>query len=85
MGLVAFVFDIVVTGVGGFIGRHVAQKLVELGHKVVGVDDFSSGTRDSLEFLESLICIDLSDAHDWMHCPAIVIISFIWPGNRRGN
>lgn len=56
-------FDIVVTGVGGFIGRHVAQKLVELGHKVVGVDDFSSGTRDSLEFLESLICIDLSDAH----------------------
>jgi UDP-glucose 4-epimerase len=52
---------IVVTGVGGFIARKVAEKLVNLGNIVVGVDDFSSGYRDSLEFLHELLTIDLSD------------------------
>jgi len=52
---------IVVTGVGGFIARKVAEKLVDLGNIVIGVDDFSSGYRESLEFLDELISIDLSD------------------------
>jgi nucleoside-diphosphate-sugar epimerase len=30
----------VVTGVAGFIGSHLAEKLLELGHDVVGVDKF---------------------------------------------
>ncbi len=31
---------ILLTGVAGFIGSHVAEKLLELGHEVVGIDNF---------------------------------------------
>ena len=30
----------IITGVAGFIGSHLAEKLLELGHEVVGVDKF---------------------------------------------
>lgn len=32
---------ILVTGVAGFIGSHTAERLQDLGHKVIGVDNFS--------------------------------------------
>jgi len=34
---------ILITGFAGFIGSHLQDKLIELGHEVIGVDDFSSG------------------------------------------
>lgn len=39
---------VVVTGGAGFIGSHLCDKLVELGHEVVVIDNFSSGRRDNL-------------------------------------
>jgi nucleoside-diphosphate-sugar epimerase len=33
---------VVVTGVAGFIGSHLAEALVKLGHKVVGIDCFTA-------------------------------------------
>jgi len=33
----------VVTGVAGFIGSHIAERLIKEGHTVIGVDDFSAG------------------------------------------
>ncbi len=33
---------ILVTGAAGFIGFHVARRLLQDGHRVVGVDSFSS-------------------------------------------
>jgi len=33
--------NILVTGVAGFIGSHTAERLQELGHNVIGVDNFS--------------------------------------------
>jgi len=38
-----------VTGVAGFIGSHLLQRLLELGQSVVGVDDFSTGHRRNLD------------------------------------
>ena len=32
---------ILITGVAGFIGSHTAERLLELGHEVVGIDNFS--------------------------------------------
>ncbi len=32
---------VLVTGVAGFIGSHLAEKLLDLGHKVIGIDYFS--------------------------------------------
>lgn len=40
-----------VVGVAGFLGSHVAEKLIEKGIQVVGVDDFSTGKKENLEKL----------------------------------
>ncbi|MSR88607.1 MAG: SDR family oxidoreductase [Candidatus Margulisbacteria bacterium] len=37
-----------ITGVAGFIGSHLVNRLVTMGHEVVGLDNFSSGFRENL-------------------------------------
>ena len=34
---------IFVTGVAGFLGSHLSEKLVNLGHKVIGIDNMLGG------------------------------------------
>lgn len=41
--------NILVTGAAGFIGSHTAERLNEMGHKVVGTDNFSSYYNISLK------------------------------------
>ncbi|MEK6677314.1 MAG: SDR family oxidoreductase [Planctomycetota bacterium] len=43
---------VLVTGGAGFIGSHLATRLVELGHIVRVVDDFSTGKRNNLAHLQ---------------------------------
>ena len=47
-----------VTGAAGFIGFHVSLKLMKLGHKVIGVDNYNDYydvklKRDILNFLRN--------------------------------
>ena len=61
-----------VTGVAGFIGSHLAERLIELKHEVVGIDRFAdyyprplkeknlAGLRDAARF--SLVEVDLASA-----------------------
>ncbi len=44
---------ILVTGVAGFIGSHLAQILLERGDKVLGIDNFYSGTEENIKYLNS--------------------------------
>lgn len=37
-----YTLKILLTGVAGFIGSHVAEKLLTLGHEIVGVDNFDA-------------------------------------------
>jgi UDP-glucose 4-epimerase len=54
---------IVVTGGAGFIGSHVVDAYVSLGHHVLVVDDLSSGARGNLNDAAELVVCDIgSDA-----------------------
>lgn len=37
-----------VTGVAGFVGSHLAEQLLALGHSVVGIDNFASGRKENM-------------------------------------
>jgi UDP-glucose 4-epimerase len=39
---------IVVTGVAGFLGSHLLDRLIAAGHRVVGIDNLSMGTLDNI-------------------------------------
>ena len=42
----------VVTGVAGFVGSHLAEKLLDRGHEVVGVDNFlENGPKSKAAFV----------------------------------
>ncbi len=43
-----------VTGGAGFIGSHLAERLLERGHAVRVLDNLSSGRRANLSFTEGL-------------------------------
>jgi len=43
---------ILLTGAAGFLGSHLAERLVADGHRVTGVDNFATGTRRNLAALE---------------------------------
>lgn len=44
-----------VTGVAGFIGSNLLQRLLECGQKVVGLDNFLTGHRRNLEMVRKLV------------------------------
>jgi len=71
---------ILVTGVAGFLGSHLAEQLAKKNHKVVGVDNMSGGYKDNvpknIEF-HNFDCCDLKKMNKIMdgvdiiyHCAA---------------
>jgi len=61
---------ILVTGVAGFIGSHVARRLVADGAKVVGVDDLSMGHRTNIPSEIDFVEGDLSEASTYDKLPS---------------
>ena len=45
---------ILVTGAIGFIGKHLCEELLRLGHYVVGVDDLSGGTQNLVWAMQTI-------------------------------
>tara|TARA_B100001123_G_C15199275_1_gene982653 strand:- start:211 stop:1227 length:1017 start_codon:yes stop_codon:yes gene_type:complete len=71
---------VLVTGVAGFLGSHLAEKLSNKGHEVIGVDNMSGGYKDNvpetIKFYK-LDCCDLKKVNEVMknidvvyHCAA---------------
>ncbi len=59
----------VVTGGAGFIGSHLIDKLLDMKHDVVVLDNFSTGRRDNLKHVDGkikLVECDLSNNGDWI-------------------
>jgi UDP-glucose 4-epimerase len=71
---------ILVTGAAGFLGSHLSEKLTELGHKVVGIDNMMGGYKDNIPStidFHKIDCCDLTQVKKVMkgvdvvyHCAA---------------
>lgn len=46
---------VLITGAAGYIGSHLLARLAEQGHQVVGVDNFSIGSRRTIECLTDIL------------------------------
>jgi len=42
---------ILITGVAGFLGSHLAEKLIKDGHDVIGIDNFYTGSKININYL----------------------------------
>ena len=73
-------YKILVTGAAGFLGCHLVEKLNDLGHTVVGIDNMMGGYEDNIikgiEF-HKIDCCDLKKVQQVMngvdvvyHCAA---------------
>ena len=44
---------ILITGAAGFLGSHLTKRILDDGHQVLGIDDFSTGSKKNIESLFS--------------------------------
>ena len=59
----------IVTGGAGFIGSHLVDKLLDMNHDIVVLDNFSTGRKENLSHVEGkikLVECDLSIKGDWV-------------------
>jgi len=60
---------VIITGGAGFIGSHLVDKLLDTGHEVIVLDNFSTGRKENLSHVEGrirLVECDLSVKSDWI-------------------
>jgi UDP-glucose 4-epimerase len=53
---------VLITGGGGFIGSHLADRLLADGHEVLALDNFATGRRDNLSETDDLTVVEQSIA-----------------------
>ena len=59
----------IVTGGAGFIGSHLVDSLLNMGHEVIVLDNFSTGRKENLSHVDGqikLVECDLSIKGDWI-------------------
>ena len=62
--------SILITGVAGFIGCHLARHYLDQNYHVIGIDNFSSGTKKNIEglknqFADQFIFFELNVISEW--------------------
>ncbi len=53
--------NVIVTGINGFVGRHVARSLHEYGHKIIGIGMQPEPDQEVSHLLEKYYAVDLSN------------------------
>ena len=77
----------VLTGVAGFLGSHMAEKLLQDGFKVVGLDNFLTGNEDNLESLQAnemfrFLTLDVTERID-IDGPVGFVLHFAAPASPK--
>lgn len=76
---------VLLTGVAGFLGSHLATKFISNGHIVIGIDDFSTGSKKNLESLlneESFTLLD-HDVRNEINQDVDLILNFACPASPK--
>jgi len=74
---------ILLTGAAGFLGSHLTQKLISEGHQVIGLDNFSSGSKKNIsDFLNNPNFIfQEQDVCKPFFCEVDAILNFACPAS----
>lgn len=77
--------EILVAGGAGFLGAHLCKVLLEQGHAVICLDNFSTGSKENIEALRrysSFTCV-VQDVSEPFMCDAEKIFNFACPASPR--
>jgi UDP-N-acetylglucosamine 4-epimerase len=58
----------IVTGCAGFIGSHLTETLLALGHTVIGIDNFATGKVKNLEIVKELVGAESASLFTFHEC-----------------
>jgi UDP-glucuronate decarboxylase len=74
---------ILLTGVAGFLGSHLTQKLISEGHQVIGLDNFSSGSKKNIsDFINNpSFTFQEQDVCQPFFCEVDAILNFACPAS----
>lgn len=76
---------VLITGVAGFLGSHIATKFISEGHIVIGIDDFSTGSKKNLENLlhEERFTLFEHDVRNEINQDVDLILNFACPASPK--
>lgn len=83
---------VLITGVAGFIGSHLAERLLADGHEVWGIDNLSTGKAENVPAGVTLVVEDIADGVRYFgkvdviyHCAASYQNREMWERDARTN
>ena len=76
---------ILITGAAGFLGSHLTKEALDQGHQVLGLDDFSTGSRQNIERLSSRPGFEFleHDVRTPFYAKVDAILNFACPASPR--
>lgn len=76
---------VLLTGVAGFLGSHLAKKFILKGHQVIGVDDFSTGSLRNLDGIlhENRFMLVKQDIRSEIKFEVDLILNFACPASPK--